>query len=693
MISLYERNETDFSHNGIRVLQPIEAIVSEELNGDYSLKLTMPRGFSDIEIEQVIKAPTPKNPQLFRVYNTDIDMLGNPVFYCRHIFYDLLDYFIEDTRPTGDGALAISRSLDDTPFTGDSDITKQGTAYYQMMNPVNAILGADNSFITVWGGDLERDNFTVRMKSQLGADRGVSIRYRQNLTGLRFVTDLSSVATKIMPTGLREDGQTLLKLPEKYIVSPLIDTYVNEKVTRIHYSEIKIGDGMSESQALQALRDAANLEFEKDLDKPQVTATVEFIPLEDTEEYKDFSILETVYLGDSVSVHHEDLNIDLVTKVIGYEFDALSKRYNKVTLGNANPKYGDVQRQYVDKVNSETKFVINNEIVGTEKKVTQEFKAADGELSSIIEATYVTKTNAAGTYATKTALRQTADEISTEVSKKVNNTEFGTKITQNATSVQIAWNNISEIIQFIYASLRIYDGSGSGKQLLMKLDQDGAGFYRNSCYVGKIGTNVMQSDSSKRGLVFDLDEGNYMTWAAKDSPSDNVYTMKMSYYNDNSIGSKGIDFGDNLYMNNWDIYDTTIQTSSDERLKKEIQNSKADALSVINALSCKEFKWKADDRFEELGFIAQQVKEVNPKFVGEKVIDGEAYYTLDLMAIIPYLVKAVQELTEKVGAQIPAVATFSAKALNEYQRPKPVELKFRDLGDGKIEIFKEEVTT
>lgn len=51
MINLYERNETDFSHNGIRVLRPIEAIASEELNGDYSLKLTMPRGFSDIEIE------------------------------------------------------------------------------------------------------------------------------------------------------------------------------------------------------------------------------------------------------------------------------------------------------------------------------------------------------------------------------------------------------------------------------------------------------------------------------------------------------------------------------------------------------------------------------------------------------------------------------------------------------------------
>ncbi len=437
MINLYERNEIDFSHNGIRVLQPVEAIVSEELNGDYSLKLTMPRGFSGIEIEQVVKAPTPKNPQLFRVYNTDIDMLGNPVFYCRHIFYDLLDYFIEDTRPTGDGLLAISRILDGTPFTGDSDITKQGTAYYQMMNPVNAILGADNAFITVWGGELERDNFTVHMKSQIGADRGISIRYRKNLTGLRFVTDLSGVATKIMPTGLREDGQTLLKLPEKYVVSPLIDTYVNEKITRIHYSEIKIGDGMSESQALQALRDAANLEFEKGLDKPQVTVTVEFVPLEDTEEYKDFSILETVYLGDSISVHHEALNIDLVTKVIGYEFDALSKRYNKVTLGNANPKYGDVQRQYVDKVNSETKFVVNNEIVDTEKKVTQEFKAADGELSSIITEEISRAKSAEGVLSS--SITQNARNITLKVSKG----DVSSQLSMESDQITISSNRIA----------------------------------------------------------------------------------------------------------------------------------------------------------------------------------------------------------------------------------------------------------
>lgn len=206
MINLYDKNETDFMHNGICILKPLDAIVIEELNGDYSLKVTMPRGNKEIEIEQIIEVPTPKSEQLFRVYNSDIDMLGNQVFYARHIFYDLLDYFVEDTRPSGSGALAISKILEGTPFTGNSDITSQGTAYYQMMNPVKAILGADNAFIEVWGGELERDNFNVRMKNHIGENRGVLIRYRKNLTGLRLQTDLSSVYTKVMPTGLQENG-------------------------------------------------------------------------------------------------------------------------------------------------------------------------------------------------------------------------------------------------------------------------------------------------------------------------------------------------------------------------------------------------------------------------------------------------------------------------------------------------------
>ena len=663
MIRLYDKNETDFTHNGICILKPLEATVTEELNGDYSLKVTMPRGKKEIEIEQIIKAPTPKSEQLFRVYNSDIDMLGNQIFYARHIFYDLLDYFIEDTRPSGSGALAISKILENTPFTGTSDITEQGTAYYQMMNPVNAILGADNAFIEVWGGELERDNLNVRMRNHLGTDRGASIRYRKNLTGLRLQTDLSGVYTKIMPTGLQENGHhlaveqaptasqqlaesnlehsvatksRLVCLPEKYVSSPLIDNYVNIKTTRIHYSDIKIDEETTQEQALEMLRNAATQEFENGLDKPQITATVEFIPLQDTEEYKDYSILERVYLGDTIRVFHEDLSIELETKVISYEFNALSKRYNKVILGNANPKYGDTQKKYVEKQKEETTTALEQAIINATQlitgnqggyivmspsenpqeifimdtpdmttarkvwrwnlsglgysstgingpfalamtmdgtivadfitagtingalikagsvesgslsqeykksvtdainssanEVTQAFQAADGELSSTISQTYLTKNSASNTYATKTSLTQTASEINTEVSKKVNNSDFATKITQNAYSVRVAWNNNSNYIQLEAGQLAIYNGSVSTSQKRAVFDENGNHFYRDGYYVGKIGTNQLQSDNSKKGLIFDLEyQGSYMTWAAKQSSTSDTYPMKWTY--------------------------------------------------------------------------------------------------------------------------------------------------------------------
>lgn len=370
MINLYDKNEIDFSHNGKRILKPIEAIITEEINGDYSLKITMPRGEELIEIEEIIKAPTPKTPQLFRVYDTDVDILGNPVYYARHIFYDLLDYFIEDTRPTGSVAHAISEILKGTSFTGNSDITEAKTAYYQMISPVKAILGADNSFIKVWGGELERDNFNVFMRGRIGANKGVTIRYKKNLTGLRLQTDLSGTFTKVMPTGLQENGQTLLYLPEKYIESPLIDNYTHTKTTRIHYSDIKISEEMTEEQALNSLRNAANLEFTNGLDKPLITANVEFIPLQNTEEYKNFAVLESVYLGDTVNIYHEPMKINLSARVVNYEYDCLFQKYIKVTIGNAVPKFGNTQKQYAQSQKDEAITFLSQAITNATQLIT-----------------------------------------------------------------------------------------------------------------------------------------------------------------------------------------------------------------------------------------------------------------------------------------------------------------------------------
>lgn len=134
-------------------------------------------------------------------------------------------------------------------------------------------------------------------------------------------------------------------------------------------------------------------------------------------------------------------------------------------------------------------------------------------------------------YSTSAQIKVKTDSIESEVKKKLNSSELSTKIQQNASAVKIAWNNISKYIQFESGELRIYDSAVSSSQkLVSKFNYNGCHFYRNNYYVGKIGTNELQSDSSKKGLNFDLESnGAYMTWASKDSSSKKVYTMKWTY--------------------------------------------------------------------------------------------------------------------------------------------------------------------
>ncbi len=207
--------------------------------------------------------------------------------YARHIFYDLLDNFIEAVTVSGNGATALNALLGATqyphPFTGTSSISTSASVSVKMMNPVAALFDGEDSFVSLWDGELERDNFTISMPSRLGADRGVEIRYRKNLTGMNVKTDLSGVATRLIPTGLYGNN-VLLKLDTKYVDSPLLAHYTNPKIRHIHYPDVKVSPERTVEQCKAALELLCQFEFLAGCDVPKITAKIEFIPLQDTEE-------------------------------------------------------------------------------------------------------------------------------------------------------------------------------------------------------------------------------------------------------------------------------------------------------------------------------------------------------------------------------------------------------------------------
>lgn len=376
MITLYKPNETDFTHNGIGVLDAniYNPVVEEILNGlfifSFEYPLFAPHGL-EIDGQCIIKVPTPDGEQLFRVIRPQPNM-GKLKVSCYHIFYDLKDNLIEDTfivEKSGAGALEqISNNCQyKHPFQFLSDITKVANSRLVRKNPVEAILdvGQDNCFLNRWGGELKRDNFKVHMLQQRGKNRGVVIQHRKDLLGYEGDIDWDSPITRIMPKGFNG-----LLLPEKYVDSPNINKYVNPKIRVIEFGHIKAAIGENENdddavpleEAYKMLREASKGMFEvQKVDQPKGTYNVKFQELSQTEEYKEYAVLQRVYMGDTVTVQHREDNLDIQAKVISYKYDPLKEEYIELIIGDYKEAFanldGKVDQMQDDMSGMETSFL------------------------------------------------------------------------------------------------------------------------------------------------------------------------------------------------------------------------------------------------------------------------------------------------------------------------------------------------
>ena len=84
--------------------------------------------------------------------------------------------------------------------------------------------------------------------------------------------------------------------------------------------------------------------------------------------------------------------------------------------------------------------------------------------------------------------------------------------------------------------------------------------------------------------------------------------------------------------------------SSDYRLKTNIKKTTKKCLPIINSIEMVQFDWKNSGKHEELGLIAQQAM----KHIPEMAHLTDKYYTVDYSKVVPFLIKAVQELSERI---------------------------------------------
>lgn len=169
--------------------------------------------------------------------------------------------------------------------------------------------------------------------------------------------------------------------------------------------------------------------------------------------------------------------------------------------------------------------------------------------------------------------------------------------------------------------------------------------------LGTNNTERMRVDSSGRLLI------------AKTSTSTSVNGFEIKVENNNasiSVQKTASGAGNGLlfYHNgsyvgglNYDNTSTSLATSSDERLKKDIADAGV-ALPVVNSVRVVSHGWKNDDGTVPFGVVAQELFNTVPQAVyqGDNGEEVQKVWGVDYVKLVPILVKAVQELSAKVEA-------------------------------------------
>lgn len=396
MLYYYGAKTGVVDYNGSPLPEAYFAEIEEERNGEYKLIVKYPLSDTDNHLSllenDLISAPTPQHgKQFFRIKNK-VEYLDEVVLTCYHITEDI---FIRKVKPLNVITKSCQVALDLliagsqttlTPFTFDSDITdvhtfttdKEDTLY-------NLLLDGKHSIVGTWEGEIVRDNYSISIPKERGADRGAVISTHYNLEDYVRESDTTGVVTRI--TGVNDKGLSIT------VDSPIINAlpYINEAT----FTNNNITDGAEMKRWLER-----KFSVEK-IDKPKVKYTIKAFEVDG----------QTVHLGDYVTVKSKAHRVDGLFKIVAYKYDALEQVYTEFTFSeNAwsggisrsglsgavaeilnvnNSTEEELQRKLdnanaiFDKKQSDLKEEIQQGIVASEVKAEEQIATVNGKISEV----------------------------------------------------------------------------------------------------------------------------------------------------------------------------------------------------------------------------------------------------------------------------------------------------------------------
>lgn len=373
---LYESNETDFSHHGLGdLIDCTECTVTEERNGIYECEISYPikgQHYSEISVDRIIKVKANEisNPQAFRIYRISKPINGIVKIYLQHISYDLNSNIVSPFSLTNVNATTalnevLNKTFYDNHFTATSTLST--TSKLDIKVPVSArkcLGGMDGSILDNFGGEYEFDNFTIKLHANRGQDNGVRIAYGKNLTDITAETAIDSTYTSVYPYAVDSKGNTHTLSGDKKVIE--IDTELNlgePKTLALDLSEkfqnTEITDEKIRQYANAYIRSNKVAEISQNIE-------VSFVQLWQSKEYETLALLERIKLCDIVTIDYPALNVSAKAKVIKTEYDGLTEKYIKITLGEAKSNFSST----LNKISSDIKTM--QEFARTQPSVMQQ---------------------------------------------------------------------------------------------------------------------------------------------------------------------------------------------------------------------------------------------------------------------------------------------------------------------------------
>lgn len=334
MIKIFGLTDTEYSSNGDKILQPTKCRIHKRDNGEYYADIECSSDYSEyIQNGRIVVCPTPTGEQAFRFLNPELNKKKIKV-KAKHVYYDSENYLIRDSyvvKLNCNQALEHLNAATDneSPFTTVSDVTSINSFRCVRKSLTEAV----STVLERWGGHLVRDNFTIAVRSSIGADNGVTIRYGKNLKEIKKTEDWNNVVTKLLPVG--KDG---LLLDEVYLYS--------EQQYALPYTKT-VSFNQDIEQEENETDDAYTYRLKEDL-KQQATAYLAENCVPKINYTVKANIEKITDIGDTIDVIDEGLGISLTTHVIAFEYDAILEKFIQVEFGNSKEKLSNLMSTVAD---------------------------------------------------------------------------------------------------------------------------------------------------------------------------------------------------------------------------------------------------------------------------------------------------------------------------------------------------------